>query len=62
MASNAIVCLDDFEKYAQETMSKYIFNFFSRGADEEVTLGENRNAFKRLVTDRNNTISHMMCV
>lgn len=47
MASYAIVCLDDFEKYAQETMSKYIFNFFSRGADEEVTLGENRNAFKR---------------
>jgi len=51
MASDAILCLDDFEKYARETMGRFVFLYYSEGADGEVTLGENRNAFKRLVTD-----------
>lgn len=58
MASDGIICLDDFEKYARETMNRFFFNYYSGGADDGVTVGENRNAFKRLVTGRRNKMPY----
>ena len=42
-----VVTLDDLEKYAATHLDKNAFDYFSTGADEDVTLHENRQAFKR---------------
>ena len=41
------VCVDDFEKHAKKHLPKYAFEYFAGGADEENTLRENVEAFKR---------------
>ncbi len=38
----------DFEKYSSKVLSKSVRDFFSCGANDEQTLGENCNAFSRL--------------
>ena len=47
MASSTIVCVQDFETWAQENLAQDILGFYSTGADDEVTLKENIEAFKR---------------
>lgn len=41
------VCLKDFESYAREYLPNYAFEFFAGGANEETTIRENLEAFKR---------------
>ena len=41
------VTLDDLERYAATWLDKTAFDYFSTGADDDVTLHENRQAFKR---------------
>lgn len=41
------VTLDDLEIYAATYLDKTTFDYFSTGADDDVTLHENRQAFKR---------------
>ena len=41
------VCLEDFESYAREYLPYYAFQFFAGGANEETTIRENLEAFKR---------------
>ncbi|XP_071784404.1 2-Hydroxyacid oxidase 1-like [Asterias amurensis] len=43
-----MICLDDFEKYARDNLPRSVFNFVSCGADDQQTLHDNRNAFKRI--------------
>ncbi|XP_072028865.1 2-Hydroxyacid oxidase 1-like [Amphiura filiformis] len=47
-AMAALVCIDDFEAYARTHLSKYAFDYFSCGAQEQQTLQDNKDAFKRL--------------
>ena len=47
MAASDPVCLADFENYAREHLPKHAFDFFAGGANEENTLRENVEAFKR---------------
>jgi hypothetical protein len=44
-----VVCLDDFERQAIKVLTKNAFDYFRSGADDEVTLKDNENAFKRSV-------------
>ncbi|TDH68921.1 hypothetical protein CCR75_000275 [Bremia lactucae] len=39
----------EFEEYAKEYLPKNAFDYYASGADDMVTLKENREAFKRLV-------------
>ena len=41
------VCLADFEDYARKHLPKHAFEFFAGGANDEHTLRENLEAFKR---------------
>ena len=41
------VCLKDFESYAREYLPYYAFEFFAGGVNEETTIRENLEAFKR---------------
>ena len=41
------VCLKDFESYARQYLPKHAFEFFAGGANEETTIRENVEAFKR---------------
>ena len=41
------VCLKDFESYAREYLPFYAFEFFAGGANEETTIRENLEVFKR---------------
>ncbi|XP_071963657.1 2-Hydroxyacid oxidase 1-like [Antedon mediterranea] len=41
------VCLDDFQKAANEQLQSSSFNYFADGCNEQFTLKENREAFKR---------------
>jgi len=43
----AMVCVDDFERYAARNLSSSTLGYFQGGADDEVTLRENVDAFKR---------------
>ncbi|XP_071794175.1 2-Hydroxyacid oxidase 1-like isoform X2 [Asterias amurensis] len=43
-----MISLDDFEKYARDNLPRSVFNHVSSGADDQQTLQDNRNAFKRL--------------
>ncbi len=42
-----MMTLDDFEKYARDNLPGSVFNHVSNGADDQQTLHDNRNAFKR---------------
>jgi isopentenyl diphosphate isomerase/L-lactate dehydrogenase-like FMN-dependent dehydrogenase len=41
------VCISDFENYAKEFLPKNAWDYYSSGANEEITLRENRCAFNR---------------
>lgn len=43
-----MLCIDDFEKYALEHLSKATADYYRSGANDEQTLRENRSAFSRL--------------
>ena len=45
--SVVMVCLDDFERMASRKLSKAAYDYFRSGADDEVTLKNNVEAFKR---------------
>ena len=42
-----LVCVDDFEQEAKKKMAPEHWAFMSSGADEQTTLLENREAFRR---------------
>ena len=42
-----VVCLADFEAFARQHLPKYAFEFYSAGVNEQQTLRENVDAFKR---------------
>ena len=42
-----VVCLADFEAFARQHLPKYAYEFYSAGANEQQTLRENVDAFKR---------------
>ena len=44
-----MVCLDDFEKFAVDTLSKNALDYYRSGANDEVTLNDNIAAFRRYV-------------
>lgn len=44
-----MVCLADFERFARSSLPKMAMDYYSSGADEEITLADNRKAFKRYV-------------
>ncbi|RXK34982.1 L-lactate dehydrogenase (cytochrome) [Tremella mesenterica] len=43
-----ILSLHDFEAVARRTMSRRGWNYYSSGADDEITMRENHNAFHRV--------------
>uniref|UniRef100_T1IIF9 (S)-2-hydroxy-acid oxidase n=1 Tax=Strigamia maritima TaxID=126957 RepID=T1IIF9_STRMM len=43
-----MISIDEFESFAQTRLPKYVYEYYRNGADEENTLKENREAFKRL--------------
>ncbi|OXG83823.1 L-lactate dehydrogenase (cytochrome) [Cryptococcus neoformans Gb118] len=43
-----ILSLHDFEAVARRTMSKRGWNYYSSGADDEITMRENHNAYHRV--------------
>ncbi|GIZ04033.1 hydroxyacid oxidase 1 [Caerostris extrusa] len=42
-----MLCLKDFEEYAEKTMDRKSWAFFSQGAERELTLRENLRAYTR---------------
>ena len=44
-----IVCLQDYEERAYEILPAPILSFYKGGADQEITLRDNREALKRFV-------------
>ena len=42
-----VVCLDDFEKAAEEKIPKSALDYYKSGANDQVTLKDNTQAFKR---------------
>jgi (S)-2-hydroxy-acid oxidase len=42
-----LVCVQDFEDEALQILDKNARNYFKSGADDEVTLQENKDAFSR---------------
>jgi (S)-2-hydroxy-acid oxidase len=44
-----LVCIGDFEKEAHRILDKNALDYYRSGADEEITLRENRSAFKRWI-------------
>ncbi|GBL97606.1 Hydroxyacid oxidase 1 [Araneus ventricosus] len=42
-----MLCLQDFEEYAKNTLDRKTYAFYSQGAEREVTLRENIRAFTR---------------
>lgn len=47
MAYGEPVTMDDLEAYAARHLDKRAYDYYSTGADEDVTLHENRQAFRR---------------
>lgn len=41
------ICIDDFEQYARYKLPKSIYDYYKNGADDEITLKRNVEAFKR---------------
>ncbi|XP_045472727.1 hydroxyacid oxidase 1-like [Harmonia axyridis] len=44
---DTLVCIDDYEKYAQSFLPKKSFDFYKSGAGRETTLKDNQLAFSR---------------
>ena len=42
-------CISDFEKHAKEVLPKNAWDYYSSGANEGITLWENRRAFDRYI-------------
>jgi len=42
-----MVCLDDFERYAEKHLDRATLDYIQGGADDEITLRENVAAFRR---------------
>ncbi|OZJ03812.1 hypothetical protein BZG36_03012 [Bifiguratus adelaidae] len=47
MVSGAPVCLDDFEKHAQATLPKMVWDYYKSGAMDEQTVNDNKQAYSR---------------
>ncbi|XP_075240890.1 2-Hydroxyacid oxidase 1-like isoform X2 [Convolutriloba macropyga] len=43
-----LVCLADFEREARHILPRNALNYYRSGADDEITLGENEAAYRRL--------------
>ena len=41
------VCVNDFEELARKTLPQYAYDFYASGANEELTLKNNSQAYKR---------------
>ena len=48
MAYNSLICLNDYEEKAQQLLGKKTVDYFATGADDEQTVKENMQDFKRL--------------
>lgn len=46
-SSSALVCVKAYEQVARELLSKQAWAYYSAGADEETTLNECNEAYKR---------------
>ena len=44
---NQMVCLDDFERYAEQSLASATLGYIQGGADDELTLKDNVAAFRR---------------
>ena len=42
-----IVCLDDFEKHAFQTLPQNALDYYRSGANDEITLRDNIESFRR---------------
>lgn len=42
-----LVCISDFEKEAHKLLDNNSLQYYKSGADDEITLKENKEAFKR---------------
>lgn len=42
-----LVCVDDFEKRAYQNLDKNALDYYRSGANEELSLKENRQGFSR---------------
>ena len=51
IAHKKLVCLQDYEELAYEILPEAILSFYKGGADQEQTLRDNRDAFKRYNTE-----------
>ena len=49
-ATEQLVCVADFEKKARQLIPKMALDYYCGGADDEQTLRDNMEAFKRFVT------------
>lgn len=45
--SGNFVCVQDYEKHAATVLQEKTWGYYSEGADQEQTLYDNRDAFKR---------------
>ena len=45
--NHQMVCVDDFERYAEKTLASSTLGYFQGGADDELTLRDNVAAFRR---------------
>nr|CAD7448934.1 unnamed protein product [Timema bartmani] len=43
------VCVDEYEEYALQHLDKNALDYYKSGAGDEITLGQNKTAFKRLL-------------
>ena len=41
------VCVEDYEKHAINVLPAAAYDYYRSGADQEQTLKDNKNAFKR---------------
>jgi hypothetical protein len=48
-AGTPVVCLDDIEQYARRVLTKNAFDYYRSGADDQITLKDNVDAFRRSV-------------
>jgi (S)-2-hydroxy-acid oxidase len=44
-----LVCLQDYEEHASQVLPPFVLDFYRGGADQEQTLRDNRESFKRCV-------------
>ncbi len=46
-SENKLVCLQDYEENAAQVLPPFVLDYYKGGADQEQTLRDNRDAFKR---------------